>query len=454
VVMMKGAPECVLALCNDASRDNEFWLQEAENFAKKGMRVLGLAVKVVDVDYVLPDSFSPASLPERFSMVSLVGIMDPPRPEAVVAVKEAQQAGITVKMITGDHPSTAAAIGRLLGLCEERCVAITGRELDQIATESQQRFDETVLNNDVFARTTPEHKLRIIESLRRQGFVSSMTGDGVNDAPALKAANIGVAMGITGTEVAKDAANMIITDDNFATIVDAICVGRAVYANLIKIITFVLPSNGGQAFSIIGALIIDVHVPITALQILWVNMITSVTLGIVLAFDKPGRAVLQDTPRRSTKGIFGRLLSWRMASVTLMLVLVVLGSFEWESYRYSSERYLRTVAVNALSIAQIGYVMNCRDVRNNLPVRELFGGNPYLYVGIVAVIIFQVLFTYAPGFQYVFETEPLDGTSWGRIVLLAICVFIAVEVDKYIAHKLKEWRSAHSHCCSNAELPQ
>jgi magnesium-transporting ATPase (P-type) len=454
VVMLKGAPERVLALCSDPTTDNSgFWLQEAEKFARNGMRVLGLAVKVVDLDYVLPDSLSPASLPERFSMVSLVGIMDPPRPEAVVAVKEAQQAGITVKMITGDHPSTAAAIGRLLGLCEERCVAITGRELDQIATESQQRFDETVLNHDVFARTTPEHKLRIIESLWRQVFVSSMTGDGVNDAPALKAANIGVAMGITGTEVAKNAANMIITDDNFATIVDAICVGRAVYANLIKIITFVLPSNGGQAFSIIGALIIGVRVPITTLQILWVNMITSVALGIVLAFDKPGRTALKDSPRRTTKGIFGRLLSWRMASVTLMLVLVVLGSYEWESHRHSSERYLRTVAVNALAMAQTGYMMNCRNVRNNLPVGELFGGNPYLYVGIVFVIIFQVLFTYAPGFQYVFETEPLDGVSWGKIVLLVICVFIAVEVDKYIGNKLKEWRCSHRRCCRNQVLP-
>jgi magnesium-transporting ATPase (P-type) len=439
--MVKGAPERVLDLCCMCATDESFWLQEAENFAKDGMRVLGLAVKVVDNDYVLSDLLVPALESSRFSMVSLVGIMDPPRPEAVQAVKEAQRAGITVKMITGDHPSTATALGRLLGLGVDRNAAVTGPELDQISVDSTQNFDEVVLHNDVFARTTPEHKLRIVESLRRQGFVSSMTGDGVNDAPALKAANIGVAMGITGTEVAKNAANMVITDDNFATIVDAIRVGRAVYANLIKIITFVLPSNGGQAFSIIGALVINVDVPITALQILWVNMITSVTLGIVLAFDRPGRGVLQNPPRKITKGIFGRLLLWRMTSVTLMFVLVVLGSFEWESYRYSSQRYLRTVAVNALSVAQIGYVMNCRNVRRNLPVGELLGGNPYLYLGILAVVVFQVLFTYSPGFQYVFETEPIDGTSWGKILLLAICVFIAVEVDKYIGTKFRDWRS-------------
>lgn len=444
VVMVKGAPEKVLSLCFVEPAETAYWLQSAESSARKGMRVLGLAFRVVPDDFAFDGHLTAAKdakLSDRFTMMSLVGIMDPPRPDAIIAVGKAQTAGITVKMITGDHPTTAMAIGRMLGLRTDRGSAITGTDLDNIMITSMTKFDETIVRNDIFARTTPEHKLRIVESLRRQQYVCSMTGDGVNDAPALKAANIGVAMGITGTEVAKDAANMIITDDNFATIVDAIRIGRCVYANLLKIITFVLPSNGGQAFSIIGALIIDVEVPITALQILWVNMITSVTLGIVLAFDKPEDRVLTEPPRRSDKPIFGRLLTWRLVSVTAVLTVVVLGAYRWEVQRGHSVHYLRTVAVNALSAAQIGYIFNCRNARLNLSPAELLGGNKYLYVGIFAVAIAQVLFTYSPGFQYVFETEAIDGVSWGKILLLAVGVFLSVELDKFCAKLIKQCRA-------------
>lgn len=442
--MVKGAPEKVLSLCYADAASKEAWLRSADKHASRGMRVLALAFRVVPADFVFAGHLSSAadvSPSERCRMACLVGIMDPPRPEAIVAVARAQTAGITVKMITGDHPVTAMAIGRMLGLRTDRGQeAITGADLDRIMAQSMATFDVTILRNDLFARTTPEHKLRIVESLRRQGLVCSMTGDGVNDAPALKAANIGVAMGITGTEVAKDAADMIITDDNFATIVDAIRVGRCVYDNLIKIIAFVLPSNGGQAFSIVGALVIGVAVPITALQILWVNMITSVTLGIVLAFDRPDEHALEAAPRRANKSIFGRLLTWRLVSVTVLLVLVVLGVFQWEKHRHSSLNYLRTVCVNALSVAQVAYIFNCRNIRLNLTAREIFCAGPIVYLGVLAVAVFQVLFTYSPGFQYVFETEGLDGESWGKIILLAVCVFLAVECDKYVAHRVRAYR--------------
>ena len=443
IVMVKGAPEAVLAFCYPApasaesSTEKASWLEKAEGLAGQGMRVLALAYRVVPESYVLGDALVPSAA-ERFQVSCLVGIIDPPRAAAITAVAVAQSAGIVVKMITGDHPVTAQAVGSVLGLKGTRRSAVTGAELDEVMLRSMDDFDHVVLLNDVFARTTPEHKLRIVESLRRQGFVCSMTGDGVNDAPALKAANIGVAMGITGTEVAKDAANMIITDDNFATIVEAIRIGRCTYANLIKIIAFVLPTNGGQAFSIIAALIIGVAVPITALQILWVNMVTSVTLGVLLAFDQPDSSLLEERPRRSDKPIFGHLLTWRLLFVTAMLVLIVLGIYAWEKDRDHSLNYLRTCSVNVLVVAQIVYIFNCRDVRKTTGITDMFGGNKYLYFGITAIVACQMLLTYAPPFQFAFETEPIDGESWGKIILLAVIVFLAVEADKWInAHRLR-----------------
>jgi magnesium-transporting ATPase (P-type) len=447
VVYVKGAPEKVLSFCFDEAdvrpeivNARASWLKHAESLAGQGMRVLGLAYRVFPADHELGEALPPATLhlPEDvFVMSAMVGIIDPPRAEAIVAVKAAQDAGIIVKMITGDHPVTAYAIGRQLGLQVDRGRGITGTELDEITIRSMAELDDCVVQNDVFARTTPEHKLRIVESLRRQGYVCSMTGDGVNDAPALKAANIGVAMGITGTEVAKEAAHMIITDDNFATIVEAIRMGRCTYANLIKIIAFVLPTNGGQAFSIIGALIIDVQVPITALQILWVNMITSVTLGVVLAFDKPDRHILEDAPRGPHKPIFGKFLTWRVFTVTIFLILLVLGIFHWEKHRRNDLEYLRTCSVNALVTAQIGYIFSCRDLRRNTDLRGLLCGNRVFYLGIFAITACQVLFTYSPGFQYVFKTKPLDGEPWGKIILLAVVVFLAVELDKFLNRQRK-----------------
>jgi magnesium-transporting ATPase (P-type) len=352
---------------------------------------------------------------------------------------------------------TALAIGKMLGLNatnkrfdeESRGneQALTGADLDRM--EGNEQFDEMVLNNDIFARTTPEHKLRIVKSLQRQGFVCSMTGDGVNDAPALKAANIGVAMGITGTEVAKDAANMILTDDNFATIVDAIRVGRCTYNNLIKIITFVLPSNGGQAFSILGALIIGTEVPITALQILWVNMVTSATLGLVLAFDKPGADILLEKPRHRNKRLFGRFLRWRVVFVTLLLVVAVLGIFHWERERISSVDELRTIAVNTLAFAQIGYLFNCRNLRRNVSIIELFSGNQYIYVGILVVVCLQVIFTYTPPLQYVFDTRPIDGESWAKMLFVCVAVFVLVEGEKYVSIQRHEYLKKRRRECGN-----
>lgn len=432
IIFVKGAPEKIFEFCEGSL---DYWTYQSSQLALKGMRVLALGFKVVSSNVNIAQEMT---YPSGFTLTGLLGLLDPPRPEVIQAIKSAQQAGITIKMITGDHPGTATSIGKMIGIKTKiYSTAITGAELDLAINENQSSFDEIVINCDIFARTTPEHKLRIVESLQRQGFICCMTGDGVNDAPALKASHIGVAMGVTGTEVAKDAANMIITDDNFATIVDAIRTGRCTYTNLIKVLAFVLPANGGQAFCIIIALIINVPVPITALQILWVNMITSITLGLVLAFEKPHDDIMNLPPGRPGKYIFGKFLIWRVIFITIILVCVVLGNFQWEKQRISSLSKLRTISVNNFTACQISYLFNCRSLRRNIGLIELCSGNKFIFLGILSVAGFQAIFTYAPPFQYLFQTSSIDGEAWGKIIFWMIVVNLIVEFEKVLA-QMKE----------------
>jgi magnesium-transporting ATPase (P-type) len=497
VIFVKGAPERIVSM---TSAVPAAWEARNESLASRGMRVLGLAFRIVppagavnatpcsSLDALVDADIFTAR--REFTMLSLVGIIDPPRPEAIVAVSVAQEAGIAVKMITGDHAGTALAIAKQLGIqrnptifgedvsritkvrklsrlrsrsrvgtVEDTMRPVTGRDLDQALNESEALFDQLVLKNHVFARTTPEHKLKIVQSLQRQGIICSMTGDGVNDAPALKAANIGVAMGITGTGVAKEAAKMVITDDNFATIVEAVRIGRCTYHNLVKVLAFVLPTNGGQAFSIIMALVIGLEVPITALQILWVNMITSITLGLVLAFEKPHRDIMHAPPRRSTKPVFGKFLSWRLLFVTVVLVFAVLGNYQWEQQdhpEYSPKR-LRTLAVNTLSVCQIAYLFCCRSLRSlSSPYQTFFADSREIWLGIVSVGGFQALFTYAPPFQYIFQTEYMDGWSWGKCLIFGVITYLVIELEKLCAfHTMKSRRRfwmwfCRQSCCLKA----
>ena len=470
IIFVKGAPERVLSM---TSAVGATWQAKGESLASRGMRVLGLAYRVlppIGHPHATPSSAVDALAEEDiftgrqdFTMWSLVGIIDPPRPEAIVAVHHAQEAGIAVKMITGDHPVTALAIAKQLGIhrnpmlfgeqvprsvrartisrarsrsragtIDDFC-AITGTELDIALNTSETAFDELVISNHVFARTTPEHKLKIVQSLQRQRVICSMTGDGVNDAPALKAANIGVAMGITGTGVAKEAAKMVVTDDNFATIVEAVRIGRCTYHNLVKVLAFVLPTNGGQAFSIIMALVIGLEVPITALQILWVNMVTSITLGLVLAFEKPHPDIMHTPPRRSNKPVFGKFLAWRLFFVTVVLVFAVLGNFHWEkiSNPNFSYRQLRTLAVNTLSVCQVAYLFSCRNLRTLAgPYRTFVEDSREIWMGILCVAGFQALFTYCEPFQEIFQTEGLDGWAWGRCFVFGAATYLVIEMEK------------------------
>ena len=437
VLLLKGAPDVVLPFCSHQLAEDEqtkedidvpFWRAQAAELASEGLRVLALCSAVVEVDRESIDvkDITHAQAP-FLTLHCLVGILDPPREQAITAVSECQRAGIRVIMITGDHPMTACVIGQQLGIYSED--VLTGREVDAMGSEALQA---AVKKTCIFARATPENKLRIVEALQHFGKVVAMTGDGVNDSPALKRADIGVAMGITGTHVAKAASNMILADDNFATIVEAVRRGRTVYDNLKKVLLFVLPTNGGQSFSILISLIIGLTVPIVPVQILWVNLITSITLGVVLAFDPEDQQVMARLPRRKGKRILGQLLTWRMIYVSLLLSAAVIISFQWELDNGSSIRSARTVAVNTLSVCQIAYIFNCRFMNNSSLHKGLITGNPQLFVGIVAVAGFQAIFTYVPGVQFVFETESHDGLAWLRCFLFAAVVFILVEIDKKI----------------------
>lgn len=401
VIFLKGASEKIIKF-TQTGKDIQLWEDRIIHLAAQGLRVLGTAYKIVSNDASLAEELED---PKDFKLISLLGIIDPPRPEAITAVKVAQDAGITVKMITGDHPVTALAIGKQLGLkINKNSEAIVGSTLDKLLEVSNLEFDKIVLKNDVFARTSPEHKLKIVQSLQRQGIVCSMTGDGVNDAPALKAANIGVAMGIMGTEVAKDAANMILTDDNFSTIIEAIRMGRCTYNNLIKILIYVFPTNGAQAFSILMALAIGIDVPITALQILWVNMVTTICLGLIFAFEKPNKDIMKYPPRRPGKAIFGKFLTWRTLFVTAIMVCSVIGNFQWEKKRGLDDNQLYSVAVNTLFSCQFFYIFNCRNLKaNDWPIKYVTN-NIYVWYGILFTCGLQMIFTYTYPFQYVFKT--------------------------------------------------
>jgi magnesium-transporting ATPase (P-type) len=289
----------------------------------------------------------------------------------------------------------------------------------------------------VFARTSPEHKLRLVEALQAGGEVVAMTGDGVNDAPALKRADVGIAMGVKGTEAAKEAAEMVLADDNFASIARAVEEGRAVYDNLRKAIAFILPTNGGQAGTLVLAIILGLPLPITPVQILWVNMITAVTLALALAFEPMERDVMRRPPRRPDEPLLTGFLIWRIAFVSLIMLAGTFGLFLFERAAGASEALARTVAVNTLVAFEIFYVFNTRRLRAAVTDWEGFFGSRAVLVAVAAVIVFQLLFTYAPPLQRLFGTEPLDVATWLRILAVAVWVYVLVELEKAVARRLR-----------------
>jgi calcium-translocating P-type ATPase len=443
-ILVKGAPEVILKHCDrQATKDGQavpinrdHFIKASDMLAAQGERVLGLAW--LESPAVKQGSLGPADLPKNLVLLGLIGLLDPPRKEAIEAVKECHAGGIRVTMITGDHRITAAAIAKMLGIGDGK-TAITGAEIEEMNTAALQ---ESVQGVDVFARASPEHKLRLVKAIQANKQIVAMTGDGVNDAPSLKKADIGVAMGIKGTEVTKEAAEMVLADDNFASITAAVKEGRTVYNNIEKAILFMLPTNVAQASVIAVAIFFGFIMPITAPQILWVNMVTSVALGLVLSFEPHELEVMSRPPRAVDRPILTGFGIWRVIFVGLALLAYTLWAFFWMKSQGASDQLARTVAVNAITIGQIFYLLNSRYLLDSSLSLKAHLGNKYLPLGIGAVVILQFLFTYAPPLQALFHNEGIPFYVWPWLFLGGLVFFLVVEAEKMIIRSSKSLRSA------------
>ncbi|TVQ93042.1 MAG: cation-transporting P-type ATPase [Chromatiaceae bacterium] len=437
VIYVKGAPERVLGMCekvhqpdHDEEIDTGAWQDHAEALAADGHRVLAIAMRPAPSDQT---ELRFDDVQQGLNLLGLVGIIDPPREEAIRAVAECRSAGIRVKMITGDHAATARAIGLQLGIGDGRH-SMTGPEIDEVDDHTlEQRAAEV----DVFARASPEHKLRLVEALQRRGEVVAMTGDGVNDAPALKRADVGVAMGAKGTDAAREAAETVLTDDNFASIVHAVEEGRTIHDNLTKAILFILPTNGGQAGVIIAAILAGLVLPITPVQILWVNMVTAVTLALALAFEPAERGVMARPPRDPSAPLLSSFLLWRILLVSALLVVGAIGMFLWELERGMPLESARVATINTLVSGQIFYLLSTRAMV--APGFTLAGltGNRLVPLVIGIIILLQLLFTYAPPMEALFGTGPIDLLAWGFILAIGLAVFVVVECEKWIIRRYR-----------------
>ena len=444
MLLVKGAPEVILEHCDrqqiaggqPAPLDREHFMKESDRLAAQGERVLGLAW--LENPGVKAGSLGPADLPKTLVLLGLVGLLDPPRKEAIEAVKECHGGGIRVTMITGDHKITAAAIAKMLGIGDGK-TAITGAEIEEMDTATLQ---ERVRDVDVFARASPEHKLRLVKAIQANNQIVAMTGDGVNDAPSLKKADIGVAMGIKGTEVTKEAAGMILADDNFASITAAVKEGRTVYNNIEKAMLFLLPTNVAQALVIAVAIFFGFTMPITAPQVLWVNMVTSVALGLVICFEPHEIDVMQRPPRGVDRPIVTGFGIWRIIFIGLALLAYTLLAFFGMKSQGASDALARTVAVNAITIGQVFYLLNSRYLLDLSLSLKAHMGNRYLPYGILAVVILQLLFTYTTPFQAIFGNEAIPLWVWPWLLAGGLIFFLAVEAEKFIIRSSDALRTA------------
>jgi magnesium-transporting ATPase (P-type) len=443
-ILVKGAPEVIIDHCDRQATkgtqtvpiNRDHFMKASNKLAAQGERVLGFAW--LEDPAVKAGTLGPADLPKNLVLLGLIGLLDPPRKEAIEAVKECHAGGIRVTMITGDHRITAAAIAKMLDIGDGK-TAITGAEIEEMNTAA---LEESVQGVDVFARASPEHKLRLVKAIQANKQIVAMTGDGVNDAPSLKKADIGVAMGIKGTEVTKDAAEMVLADDNFASITAAVKEGRTVYNNIEKAILFILPTNVAQALVIAVAIFFGFIMPITAPQILWVNMVTSVALGLVLSFEPHELEVMLRPPRAVDRPILTSFGIWRVIFVGLALLVYTLWAFFWMKSEGASDQLARTVAVNAIIIGQIFYLLNSRYLLDSSLSLKAHIGNNYLPLGIGAVVILQLLFTYAPPLQALFDNEAIPLHVWPRLFLGGVVFFLVVEAEKMIIRSSKSLRSA------------
>ena len=429
-VLVKGAPEKLLGMAADQagadgaeSLDRAFWQAEADRIAARGQRVLALAEAEPS-----GEGLDPKALDGRLRLLGLLGLIDPPRPEAVEAVAICHDAGIRVKMITGDHAGTAAAIGRQIGLANPDRV-LTGVEIDGMDDTA---LADAVETTDVFARTSPEHKLRLVTALQADGLTVAMTGDGVNDAPALKRADAGIAMGRKGSEAAKEASELVLADDNFASIAAAVQEGRTVFDNIRKVISWTLPTNAGEAATIMVALLFGLALPVNALQILWINMITAVTLGLALAFEPTEAGTMLRAPRARGEALLGPELVWHCIFVTLLFLAAAFGVYAYAIDRGDPVPLARTMAMNMIVVLEVFHLFFIRNIHGTSLTWAAVRGTKPVWLCLFIVVLAQLAITYIPVLNVAFGTAPMDLMDGALIVGLGVVFFVILEVEKQI----------------------
>jgi calcium-translocating P-type ATPase len=426
LIHVKGAPERVMQMCGPL--DLAHWQDRAEAMARQGLRVLALAECPATGDRIDPER-----LAEGLTFLGLVGMIDPPRPEAIAAVAECHAAGIRVKMITGDHAGTAAAIAAQIGLQNPHRV-LTGAELETL-DDAQLALE--VASVDVFARTSPEDKLRLVTALQANGLSVAMTGDGVNDAPALKRADAGIAMGLKGSEAAKEAADLVLADDNFATIAAAVREGRTVYDNLKKVISWTLPTNAGEAMVIIVALMAGMALPMTAVQVLWVNLITAITLGLALAFEPTEAGTMARRPRRRDAPILSAELLWHVVLVATLFLAAVFGMFTYALDRGYSLPQAQTIAMNTLVVLEIFHLFFIRNIHGTSLTWAAARGTKVVWRVVITITAAQFAITYIPALQSVLGTEAVVLFDGLLIIGVGAAFFAIIEIEKQIRLGLK-----------------
>ena len=435
-IFVKGAPERILGMSARQSRgavegplDPDYWARAIDDLAREGHRVLALATRVASADTA---ELRTSDVEQDLVLLAVVGIIDPPREEARAAVLECRQAGIAVKMITGDHAATAAAIARQLGLADDPKV-VSGHDLAHLSDEELVAVAQDAV---VFARTSPADKLRLVQALQSVGHVVAMTGDGVNDAPALKQADVGVAMGRKGTEAAKAAAQMVLVDDNFASIVAAVREGRTVYDNLKKVVAMVLPTNGGEMGALLVALVFGFTLPITPIQILWVNMVTGVALELTLAFERTEAGAMQRPPRPRSEPLLTGQIWWQVLYVSAIFVAGTTGVFFWSLGQGASLEHARTLVVNTLVVMQVFYLFSARYIHGAAITWQGVLGTPAVLIGVAAVVLGQLALTYAPWFNATFGTEPLSIFDGGMVVAIGVAMLLVTELEKAVRRRI------------------
>ena len=440
VIYLKGSVESITDRCANMLSDDgtmtpfssEECRRQAAEMAGKGLRVLAFGRLSLDAAV---NSISHDTVSKGLTFLGLQAMIDPPRPEAIAAVGSCKNAGITVKMITGDHELTALAIAQKIGIAPESgdgSQVMNGRTIAAtVDTDLMVHANRT----HVFARVAPEDKLRLVKALQQGGRVVAMTGDGVNDAPALQQANIGIAMGITGTDVAKESADMVLTDDNFATIEAAVEEGRGVYDNLVKFITWTLPTNFGEGLVIMAAIVAGITLPILPVQILWINMSTAVSLGLMLAFEPKEPGIMNRPPRPLRQPVLTGALIMRIVIVGALLCAGAFGFFEWALNTGKSEAVARTMAVNIFVMGELFYLFNCRSLRYSF-IRVGVWSNPFFWIGVITMVLLQIAFTHAPFMNVAFHSAPMTLAEWVICMSVGITIFAVIGMEKTVRNRL------------------